>query len=318
MTSGETIAKLLTGLEITGKKRHGRIYESNTMNLIVQQSISLPSRAGHTNDDACGAAPGCAFVIDGATGLGDNILPEEHGSDAAWLASFCKRQFEDMTRPGRPLPDIVREACRQAARVIEAASKDTAVEPWQLPVAGFSMLRVEDGEAMIHGLGDCVLLAVDDTGAIFQHCPMDNQAETERAYAARTIAEAGGLSKTGSLNNDAATLELLQAARAAYNRDGGKIWTLGTNPDTADHIDSQQVALREPFTGLLMSDGFAALWQSYGRYDAAGLVEAARTRGLDVLIDELRHIETVEDPDGFTHPRFKVSDDATAVLCRVE
>ncbi|MCC0030081.1 MAG: hypothetical protein H6891_07430 [Brucellaceae bacterium] len=67
-----------------------------------------------------------------------------------------------------------------------------------------------------------------------------------------------------------------------------------------------------------MSDGFAALWQSYGRYDAAGFVEAALARSLDALVEELRHTETVEDPDGFTHPRFKVSDDATAVLCRVE
>ena len=317
MTGVNPSAKPLTGVEIAGAKRPRYVYESNTMKLSVLQSVSVPARAGSVNDDACGQAPDCAFVIDGATGLGGRILPERHGSDAAWLATFCAKHFERAVKPGNALPDIVREACRHAARMVDEAAAGRMVEPWQLPVAGFSMLRVEDGKAMIHGLGDCVLLAMDAAGHLFQHCPMDGQAEAERTYAAKAIAEAGGLSKISSLVRDEATLRLLRVSRAGYNRDGGNRWLLGTNPNAADHLDSKPVTLTAPFTALLMSDGFAALWQSYGRYDAAGFVEAAAARGLDVLVDELRRIETVEDPDGFVHPRFKVSDDATAVLCRV-
>ncbi len=288
------------------------------MKLVVHQSLSLPAHAGRANEDACGTAAGCAFVIDGATGLGDNLLVGRHGSDAAWLAQFARVHLEEMTRPGRPLPAIVRHICLMAARIVDYAADGQPVPPWQLPVAGFSMLRVEGGRATVHGLGDCVLIATDDTGTLFHHCPMDGQAEAERAYAQAAIAKAGGLSNVESLVKDPATLELLRAGRAAYNTDGGNIWLLGTSPGAADHVDSAPVTLERPFTGLLMSDGFAALWQNYTRYEPAELIAAACERGLQSLADELRHIETVEDPEGTAHPRFKVSDDATAVLVRVE
>ncbi|MCC0030080.1 MAG: hypothetical protein H6891_07425 [Brucellaceae bacterium] len=117
------------------------------MKLTVLQSVSVPARAGSVNDDACGQAPDCAFVIDGATGLGGRILPERHGSDAAWLATFCKEYFERDTLLGNPLPDIVRGACRDAAQTVDQTAAGAHRQLWQLPVAGFSMLRIEDGRS---------------------------------------------------------------------------------------------------------------------------------------------------------------------------
>ncbi len=64
------------------------------------------------------------------------------------------------------------------------------------------------------------------------------------------------------------------------------------------------------------SDGFLALATDYGRYDAEGLLAAARNGGLKPLLQELREIEA-EDPQGRRFPRFKQSDDATAVLVQV-
>jgi hypothetical protein len=65
-----------------------------------------------------------------------------------------------------------------------------------------------------------------------------------------------------------------------------------------------------------MTDGFSALVDRYHAYDAASLVRAAIDKGLHELGRELRAIETA-DSGGAKHPRFKDSDDATAVLMRL-
>jgi hypothetical protein len=67
---------------------------------------------------------------------------------------------------------------------------------------------------------------------------------------------------------------------------------------------------------LLMTDGFAALADRYRRYDPAGLVREALGRGLQDLGRELRSIEAA-DAATTRHPRFKASDDATALLLRL-
>jgi hypothetical protein len=66
----------------------------------------------------------------------------------------------------------------------------------------------------------------------------------------------------------------------------------------------------------LASDGFLALASDYARYTPEGLFDAALARGLTPLGEELRATEA-SDPDGIAYPRFKRSDDATALLLRV-
>jgi hypothetical protein len=67
---------------------------------------------------------------------------------------------------------------------------------------------------------------------------------------------------------------------------------------------------------LLASDGFLALASDYGAYGADSLMQAALEKGLKALGEELRAIET-GDAGGDKYPRFKKSDDATALLLRV-
>ena len=67
---------------------------------------------------------------------------------------------------------------------------------------------------------------------------------------------------------------------------------------------------------LLMSDGFAALVDAYGAYDGPGLFAAVAERGLAALAVELRAIER-DDAACRRFPRFKASDDATALWLRI-
>jgi hypothetical protein len=68
---------------------------------------------------------------------------------------------------------------------------------------------------------------------------------------------------------------------------------------------------------LLTSDGFSALVDLYRAMDATALMERALDEGLEPLAREARRIESEVDPAGKLYPRFKESDDATALLVRV-
>ncbi len=285
--------------------------------LHILDTLSLPGRPDRPNEDAFGVTETSAFVIDGATGLGQNLLVAGHDSDAAWLAAFAKVHFEEMADRGLPVAEMVRQVNTLAARIVQYSTSGLTVAAWQLPIAGFSMVGVQNGAVAVHALGDCTVMACDGEYGVFAHTAISGQALAEQAAARQAVAAAGGLAAYGSLVAHDATLQALRASRATCNTPGG-LWTLGTNPAAADNVATASITLRKPFVGLVMSDGFSALTDKYGRYAPAELVRIAEGNGLAALGEELRHIETVEDPDGFAYPRFKVSDDATAILFTVE
>jgi hypothetical protein len=84
----------------------------------------------------------------------------------------------------------------------------------------------------------------------------------------------------------------------------------------AEHVNKAQVRAEKGAHLLLASDGFLALVTDYGAYSAEAVLEAALTKGLGALGEELRAIED-GDPEGRKYPRFKKCDDATAVLLKL-
>jgi hypothetical protein len=91
---------------------------------------------------------------------------------------------------------------------------------------------------------------------------------------------------------------------------------LGLDPTAAARLRHESVPCSDGTVVLLASDGFAALVDLYQAMDATALVEAALRGGLEPLARRAREIETRADPDGRLYPRFKESDDATALLVR--
>ena len=77
------------------------------MKLEVLDTLSLPGEPGKANEDAFGHDGVAAVVIDGATPLGDSLMPGP--SDAAWIAQFGARRLMahlkdgDGARKARPL-----------------------------------------------------------------------------------------------------------------------------------------------------------------------------------------------------------------------
>lgn len=274
--------------------------------LTFVESISLAGDRAKQNDDACGFLGDRAWVLDGATDLHGEPLTGWK-SDASWIANIANSQLHGME--GGDLRSAVYETSVVASQAFTTLLAGRTFERWQSPIS--SLLMIEETSEGVAGidLGDSRLFALDATGIVHvTGGPKTGREAETRAAAQQTDADKPLLERT-------ATIEMLRRGRAALNQDGAH-WTFGIDPRCADHARVWSFKLARPAHVLLMTDGFAALTDQYGAYDAAGLVRAALDKGLQELGRELRGIEA-QDSGGTLHPRFKKSDDATALLMRL-
>ena len=282
------------------------------MSLKVIDSVSDPGLPAKPNDDRLGYNACCAFVIDGATGLGDEVVMPGFGSDAAWMAERARLMLERQVAPDSDLEMLLAGFSRDARELFEAAAAAAPRYAW--PSASFAMLRKAVDSWEFAGLGDCSLFLQHDDGTTSRHSALAHARGQEQASARRHIALTGGFGKVASFHRQPETLAALRWARQLQNTDESGVWTLGLAPEAARYLVRQPLGVSVPATGLLCSDGFADLVDSYGRYSAAALIDAASRHGVRALVEEIRDIERRVDPDGLTFPRFKQSDDATALL----
>ena len=177
------------------------------------------------------------------------------------------------------------------------------------------MMFVAENETGVDAFwfGDCGLLvkrgpdATEIIGETFEKRAME-------ASRVKMLADARGLAPAAGINRP----EYLEALRKARNRvnSGTGGWLFGPDARAADHVAQAKISAPEGTNLLLASDGFLALATDYGRYDGDGLMQAALSKGLAALGEELRAIEE-SDPEGRKFARLKKSDDATALLLRL-
>lgn len=286
------------------------------MALEILDHVHDPGRPGGVNEDAWGHAGDFAWVFDGATGLGDEPLTDGP-SDAAWLVRAGSEALRARAPSHRgPLPALVDEVIDDVARRFEREARRAPVARYERPTAALILVHQRGASLECLNFGDCKLLLRHGDGRFesFGSNP-DNEAYESHLAArfSQQRREAGAQGRPEQHREH--VLARLRKARNRHNVPGG-YWVFGLDPAAAEHARVASLHLEGPATGLLISDGFEALAGDYGRYSEAGLVDAALEKGLASLLDELRHIERVRDPDAHKFPRFKQSDDATAVLFR--
>ena len=278
------------------------------MNFELLDSHSIPSDPAGTNEDAFAAEKNDAVVFDGATGLGENLLPGP--SDAAWIAHFGARRLLAHRRDGNTPKDALRHALADAEQSFKGLCRRPPKAVYEMPVASMMFVSTEENGFAALWYGDCAALVLRPG----ESAEIVGEAFDKRAIEARRVkmmAEVKGLAPTAGLSR-AEFLTHIQAARNKVNtRAGG--WLFSPDRHAADHASSRRVTAPAGTLVLLSTDGFLALSSDYGAYDAQSLVVAAQTKGLKVLGEELRALEE-GDAEGRRFPRLKKSDDATAVL----
>jgi hypothetical protein len=274
-------------------------------------SLTIPGNPTKPNDDAFGHVKRAGIVMDGATGLGESLMPGE--SDAAWLAHLGVKLLMAFMRAPIDPRLALNAVFNQVEYAYVTGRKRAPTDTWEIPFA--SMMFVAENAKGFETLsfGDCAALvkrpdtAIEILGEAFEKRAL------EASRVAR-LAHAKGMNPAGDVNRPE-FLEALRKARNFVNTEKGH-WLFGPDAAAADHVASRQIDTTAGTIVLLTTDGFLALASDYGCYDAEGLIAAAQTKGLKSLGVELRAIEAA-DPDGIAYPRFKTSDDATALLLRL-
>lgn len=271
------------------------------MTVRVLHQISDPGREGRANEDMAGQGGRFAWIIDGATGLGDRPLIENAPSDAAWLSVVLHAAFSEAAGRMDNPHDMLRHAAHEAERRFADDRSRAPDERYEIPTAAVLIARFGDDGVEVVDLGDCAIyIAAGDRVARFGGTETGRQ--LEQANARRMMS--GGKGRTPDV------LDMLRAVRNKANTPQGY-------PIIAPSAQSAQAARRhrfEPSTGeaLLLTDGYEAAIEDYGLYTPQSLLSAAR-EGLRDPLQKLREVER-DDPHCTQFPRFKPSDDATALM----
>ena len=279
------------------------------MRFAIVECVSVAG--GDLSEDAFAAEPEGAVVIDGATPVSEPLMPGK--SDAAWLAGFGVRRLMSHIKNGDSPRGALRHALADAERSFAGLRRRAPAERFELPCASM-MLAVpnEDGfDALWYG--DCSALVLrPGEGAEIVGSVLEKRAG--ESSAALRFLEATGLPPVEALKREE-HLPLFRDSRAKVNTPDGT-WLFSPVAAASEHVARLKLTAPAGTLLLLASDGFLALTSDYGCYDAVGLVAAARDKGIQALAEELRGVEA-GDPQGMKFPRFKKSDDATAVLLKL-
>jgi serine/threonine protein phosphatase PrpC len=272
------------------------------MRLRVMDAVTEPART--VNEDGWIGLAEQVWVLDGASGL--SARPVTDGpTDAAWLVETARRVVEQRTDGGllATLEAIVHE-------IEVALAGSSATHPHELPSA--SLVAVElDGDALeVLTLGDCRVLLRSPAG---DTRVLDDASVLDGLDRAAVELLADEQRRTGATLDVAreAIGDLLRSNRDLLNGPDG-YRALAPGLAVAD-VSRHRIPVAPGTRGLLVSDGFYRLVDTFHVLDPDGLLDETAGSGARSLVDRLRAIEA-EDPEGIRHPRLKRSDDATAVL----
>ncbi|WP_068079523.1 protein phosphatase 2C domain-containing protein [Novosphingobium rosa] len=271
------------------------------MHLDLIQMASVSGKAEAANDDRLGCADRHAWVIDGATDLGEPGLLGGRGG-AAWLAAVADRSF---AQASGALADLCGDIFDAVAQAYQREKQREPVGTWELPSAAFAAVALEDDRLTCAHAADCSVLLRCESGVSFVTPEPDRRREQAAAAALGVGATAGGLRSPAVLADQ----------RAVRGRPKRRV--LGVDAQASREAASyRSVPVSKGDELLLMSDGFSALLDSYALYDPHTIFAALPRRGLAGLIEELRAVER-DDATSSRYPRFKPSDDASALWLRV-
>ncbi|WP_135363701.1 protein phosphatase 2C domain-containing protein [Halosimplex halophilum] len=266
------------------------------------------------NEDLGIARPTVAWVLDGATGVGE-IRHTPGRTDAEWYVERLSGALLDRVhRTDDSLTAVVRDAVSEVSAAFESVAGDADIDPASEPSAAGAIVRVDGPTLEYLVLCDCSLL-VHRNGQLVDHVT-DARIESLEARSLSVFKRhrANGLDAEDARE---AVVPTLRKHRRRKNTPGN-YWVLSTDPDAVDHALTGTVAVEAGDKVCLLTDGLARLVDTYDHFaDWAGVAAALDDAGPDVLLEPLRRIERA-DPEARTHPRLKCADDATLVRLGIE
>ena len=280
----------------------------------ILDRISWPGHPDKPNEDICGASGDWAWVID--TSIFPGTAPVMHEtSDATWLATFADERLSNLAPQAQDGAALLRHVMEEARTAYRAVAPVERHEDFLTsPLGAMTLVRRRGSVLDAWTFGDTTAYIRQPDGSVQVLGDAPGLRDFESAKAAELMGQAG--SRPTAILDEPVFLAWLGERRDRQRKSGIPAALLSFNPAAADRLRHETAPCDEGTVILLASDGFSALVDLYRAMDAAGLMEAALSSGLEPLARKARDIETQVDPDGKLYPRFKLSDDTTAILLR--
>jgi len=270
---------------------------------------SFSARAGHPSrlsEDWAGASPTVAVVLDGLSTPTGHETGCGHGTP--WFVDQLGPCLLDhASSPQRTLADSLARAITEVAALHPECDLDSTATPSAAVAAARVLPSAERVE---------YLVLADTTVLLGRADKSEPDAISDRRVDrfAQAEVEAALRAPIGSDEHRDALTELVAAQRRLRNTPAG-YWVAGADPRAAEQALTGTAALADVTDLALLTDGTSCIVTVFGELTDQQVLELLRHDGPETLINQVRAIE-LADPRGVRWPRFKTSDDATALYLR--
>lgn len=263
------------------------------------------------NEDSFSIKPRYGFVLDGATGLLKERVTNME-SDAQWFAHKWRDFLDKNLDSGAPLKEILKQGVKSVNDEYMALPGAENVK--SKPSAGIALYRALNGKLEYFLLGDCSIILTKKSGKVVYLQPQEltklDQINIDRMSA---------IAKEKNINvidaRDLITENLLET-RLTQNTDKG-YFILSDSYEAIDKALYGTIDFDEITQVVVLSDGYSQIFDTFNILSTEKFAEAMSA---DASLGELYNILwNLQEKDKHCnkYPRFKVRDDATAILYKV-
>lgn len=262
------------------------------------------------NEDIAYAENNYGWVIDGATGLNKTNLTGSKG-DVYWFVNEWNNYLKDnILDKSKDIKEIVSKGMDFIGNKFNKISSLKYPDKVDLPAASIAIIRINNNKVEYFLLGDCTLIVENNNGksSIIKQTLLDKLDNIAKAEMNKLMLNEG----ISFIEARQRINPLLIKHRLLKNTPEG-YWTLGFDRNAVENSLYGYLDLEECKKALLMSDGFSAIFDNYKYIEADNLISIIEKQGLHQVYKTIRLIEN-EDADVVKFPRFKKSDDSSAVI----
>lgn len=259
------------------------------------------------NEDIAGRVDNCIWVIDGATGVGDNHVDEI--SDARWYVSWWDKYLSENSNIDTSLNDIIRKGIYKVRNEYLSISKLRDIDKISSPSASIAVVRERNSELEFFVLGDCNIYIDANLPLAIKDHRVD--LHDNKVY---KLMRKNMLFNLQEVRRDEESFisvyDLLRVNRSLKNTDDG-YWILGFDENAVEQSINGRMKLSSGVKFLLASDGFTCSIEKYGIFREGEVFSNILDEDLKNMVEKIRRFEGSSACSTF--PRFKTMDDLSCV-----
>jgi len=281
---------------------------------IIISHKNISRQGNKANEDFAFSCEQYIFVVDGASGLSDKNYTH-YESDAQWFAHRLGTLLQiRLQRMDEKIEDILSEIIDELRAEYETFLPNADPNPFAMPSASLSILRLNRGCIELFQLGDCVtvLTTKDCDVEVFWD---DSVVNLDNAVI-ETIVNISHEKKISYPDALMYKRDYLIHNRKKCNVPDG-YWILDLSGIGIRHAYTNSFPACNVTAAAILSDGFAEIVRLYELYDYKRLMEQIEKYSLHLLCDELFKAQD-QDVSMAKHPRLKHRDDSSAAWCSIQ